>query len=698
MDDLWPVRTTATRLIELEGTEPVTPMMYLVFILTVLLSFSVSPLTGYAASPAGELKLSGVFGNHAVLQRDMPVPVWGWANPGVEVQVSLGGRTLSCAADKEGKWRVDFSAMPAGGPYELVVTGKETIRLTDILVGDVWICAGQSNMEMHLRPGPDAVCNAEQEVAEADFPNIRLFTVPRRTSFDPLSDIHGDGWEVCQPESVIDFSAVGYFFGRDLHRHLDVPIGLINCTWGASPAEAWTSADALRPLPTFTRLIEELPEKVAVSRAMLPDYQRDIAAWNALLESRDAGQVDGRPAWAACDLDTRDWGTMNVPDYWESAGFPDFDGVMWYRKEVDIPSLWQGQPLRLGLCTINDMDRAYVNGIEVGRFEEAAGWTAPRIYPVPAEQVKPGTNVIAVRVFDIGNKGGICGSPDDLWIRLVSGDTENSISLAGPWRFKPGIDLKDLPPKPTPPPLLEGNQRVPSVLFNAMVAPLIPFSIRGAIWYQGESNVGKAVAYRTLFPAMIEDWRSRWGQGLFPFLFVQLAAVGPVNTEPTDDPMPALREAQCAALALPNTAMTVTLDISDPPIGHPRNKQDVGKRLALAARRVAYGEDIVAWGPIYRDMRIENNAIRIRFDSIGGGLKTTDGESPKGFAIAGSDRTFVWADTRIENDTVVVSGSTITRPVAVRYAWSNNPPANFCNAEGFPVSPFRTDSWPIQGQ
>lgn len=649
---------------------------------------------GTALAEPNPLRLSGMFSSHMVLQRDATVPVWGWAGAGDAITVTLSDHTVKGVAAPDGAWRVNLPAMPAGGPFELLVAGKSTLRLEDVYLGEVWVCAGQSNMEMHLRPGPDAVYNAEQEVATANFPQIRLLTMPRAPHFEPQADVDTGGWQVCTPDSVITFSAAGYFFGRDLYQHLKVPIGLINCSKGASPAEAWTSTEALAALPDFKRAIKELPAQIAESKSLLPEYSRALAAWNASLETEDGGQHDGMPRWAAPDLDDSDWKTMAVPDHWENAGYADFDGVMWFRKSVDLPPEWAGNSATLGLCTINDMDRAYVNGVEVGRFEDTAGWTAPRHYAVPPGCLRKGRNVIAVRVFDAGNKGGICGAADDLWIRPAAGTEGSSISLAGPWRLKPGLDLKSIPPKPAAPPLMESNHRTPGVLFNGMVAPMIPYGIRGVAWYQGESNSSRPDQYATLFPAMIQDWRAHWGQPALPFLFVQLSSLGEFPPEPVDDDMARTREAQTRALALPQTAMAVSFDIGDPVLGHPRNKQDVGHRLAAAARHVAYGEDIVAWGPLYRSMKVEESTIRIQFDSVGTGLTAKDGGNLRGFAVAGEDRTFVWADATLDQDTVVVSSARVPKPVAVRYAWSIYPEGNLFNREGFPASPFRTDDWP----
>lgn len=648
---------------------------------------------GVPASPSRNLRVSGVFSDHMVLQRDREIPIWGWGDPGIEVVVTLAEVEKRGTVDEEGNWLIQIPAMPAGGPHVLAIAGGGMFQFSDVMIGDVWICAGQSNMQMNLRPAPDGVYDADQVVAQANHPNIRLLEIPRKTSFERLHDLEGEPWKVCSPETLPTFSAVGFFFGRELHQHLGVPMGLINCTWGASPAEAWTSLEALESLPEFTEETRTIQTRIAESRLLAPQYEKDIAAWKELLETRDSGHSGGRPVWAETEFDASTWETMPVPDYWENHGYPKFDGVMWYRKEVEVPAEWEGKPLELGLCSINDMDRAYVNGIEVGRFEETAGFTAPRVYPVPGEIVRAGKNLVAVRVYDAGNVGGLYGAPQDLWLRSRGSDNSVAVSLVGDWQFKPGISLLDLPRKPVQPPYSEGNHRLPAVLFNAMVSPLTSFSIRGVIWYQGESNIGRAKQYFSLFPGLIQDWRSQWGQGDFPFLFVQLAASGLVGSEPVGGTTPLLREAQRSALALPNTAMVVTLDISDPPNGHPRNKLDVGKRLALAARKVAYGESLTAWGPMFEDMAIESGAIRVRFDSVGEGLKPKDGSEVRGFAIAGGDRQFVWGEAQIDGDSVVISSPEIPKPVSVRYGWSEHPPANLVNSEGLPASPFRTDDW-----
>lgn len=660
---------------------------------------------GYCATASSKqddhLRLGALFTNDMVLQRDSKAPIWGSVEPGLEVTVALKGATgvprvakkAKATAGQDGKWMVRLGPLPAGGPYTLRVSARSEIILSNVMVGEVWVCSGQSNMQWPIKNANMGVLNADQEVAAANYPNIRLFSVPMVTSFTPKDDIQADGWKVCRPETVPTFSAVGYFFGRELHNHLKMPVGLIQSAWGGTVAEAWTSRGTLETLPDFQEALVHMDKSLSSLEETQREYETKLAEWEKALEGHDAGHKDGVPVWADPTTDTKDWSSMELPQQWESAGFPALDGFMWFRKEVDVPAAWSGKPLTLCLGAINDMDRAWFNGALVGSHEVPTGWTQPRMYPVPANVVKPGRNVVAVRVYDIGNVGGFCGEAKDMRLECPGDAASSPLSLAGTWSCKVGLDLRNIPAKPQPPLVREKNPNIPTVLYNAMIAPLIPYGIRGAIWYQGESNAGRAYQYRSLFPALIQDWRKNWNRGDFPFLFVQLANWQETKPEPADDPWAELREAQLMTLSLPTTGMAVTIDIGEAGDIHPQNKQDVGRRLALAARHVAYGEQLVYSGPIYNSMTIEGSSIRLGFDHVGGGLVAKGGEL-KGFAIAGEDRKFVWADARIDGNTVVVSSPHVPAPVAVRYAWAINPVCNLYNREGLPASPFRTDAWP----
>jgi sialate O-acetylesterase len=575
----------------------------------------------------------------------------------------------------------------------MTISGKNTVTIKNILVGEVWVCSGQSNMQMAVTQS----ANAQQEIAEADYPDIRLFTVERKVADQPQSNCVGS-WVKCSPQTVGDFSAVAYFFGRELHKELNVPVGLIHTSWGGTPAEAWTSARVLRTLADYKGVIEEIEQMRANPEPFQKKYEQQLLEWQKKI---DLSEPDGKGC-TDVNYDDSGWEQMELPNLWEQAGLADFDGLVWFRKEIDVPQLWVGKELILELGPIDDMDITWVNGTRVGGIETPGHWQTARKYKIASTVIKPGRNVIAVRVLDTGGGGGICGSAEQMKLKLA----EATIGLAGRWRYKKGYDLKSMPPQPRPP-LLVNNPNAPTSLYNAMIAPLIPYGIQGAIWYQGESNASRAYQYRRLFPAMIQNWRQDWKQGDFSFLFVQLANFMAANPEPSESEWAELREAQTMTLALPNTGMAVIIDIGEANDIHPKNKQDVGKRLALWALAKTYGKELVYSGPIYKSMKIERRAIvradvtdyecviALFFDHVGSGLVAKGGEPLKGFAIAGADRKFVWADAKIaDGNVIVVSSDKVSEPIAVRYAWANNPVCNLYNKEGLPATPFRTDDWP----
>lgn len=637
--------------------------------------------------PASNIQLPALFSDNMVLQQKLKIPVWGTAEPGGKVSVRLGNQEKHAIVPKAGKWQIDLDPVSAGGPYELSVIGEDTMLFKNVLIGEVWVCSGQSNMAWPVSNS----LNAEAEIETATYPNMRLFTVERNSSFTPLSDVTTEGWKACSPQTVPKFSAVGYFFGRHLHEKLGIPIGLIHTSWGGTPAEAWTSKNSLKKLPDFAEIVTQ-HDSSSINKELQKKYEKQLESWQKLLEAwrdtieqNDVGLKGDGLKWYQPDLDMTQWKTMNLPSLWEAAGIGNYDGIVWFRKEIDLSDCWTGQDLTLHLGPIDDIDITWFNGTKVGSEEV---YNLPRKYEVPASLVKPGSNVIAVRVLDHGGGGGLWGTPEQLKITAQSGDT---LSLAGEWRYHIAVDQQGISLRPQSPTRLQ-NQ--PTVLYNAMIAALIPYAIRGAIWYQGEANAGRAYQYRTLFPTMIKDWRANWDQGDFPFLFVQLANFRAVQSEPVENDWAELREAQLMTLSLANTGMAVTIDIGEADNIHPKNKQDVGKRLALNARHLVYGEDIPYSGPIYRSMAIEGNKIHLSFDHVNAGLMTKGGDKLTGFAIAGADRKFVWADAQIDGETVVVSSPNVPEPMAVRYAWASNPVCNLYNKAGLPASPFRTDSWP----
>ena len=481
-----------------------------------------------------------------------------------------------------------------------------------------------------------------------------------------------------------DFSAAGYFFGRDLHRYQNVPIGLIDTSWGGTCIETWTSKEALATMPGMQKKLDVLKELPISSEDREKKFHSDVEDWKKEIEKIDKGFVDGRAAWTVTDFEDSAWKTMEVPGLMQEQGLKGFNGIVWFRKTIEIPAKWEGKELTLNVGVIDDNDFTYFNGVQVGHTE---GWMTPRSYKIPKELVKSGKAVIAVRVMDTGGAGGINGSPESISLHCSQSDV---IPLAGDWKYQVSLNIKDIPQMPVN---TANEPNIPGFLFNAMLNPLIPYSIKGAIWYQGEANTGQAYQYRELMPLMIKDWRDHWGYD-FPFYMVQLASFTVQQTAPVDATWAELREAQTRTLHLENTGMAVTIDIGDAFDIHPKNKQEVGRRLALAARAQTYGEKISYSGPMYDTYQIEGNKIRIYFKHTDGGLKTLNNEVIKGFTIAGIDHKFYWANAVIEGNTIVVSSPEVTFPIAVRYAWADNPICNLYNGANLPASPFRTDDWP----
>jgi sialate O-acetylesterase len=634
------------------------------------------------------VRLPELVGSHMVLQRNVSARVWGWAAPGEAVRVRVGAATGEATTGPDGRWSVDLPPQGAGGPYAMTVVGGNTITLEDVWFGEVWVASGQSNMEWPLAQsigGPEA--------AAAGCDGLRLFTVAKATSLVPRDDVTGR-WAPCDATSAPGFSAVAFYFGEKLHRALGVKVGLVHSSWGGTPAEAWTSRGALEAEPSLRPLVAHFDAALADAAARKA-FAAKLEAWEAANYHQDVSNEGLARGWAKPDADTTDWARMELPQQWERAGLA-IDGAVWFRKALEVPPAWAGHDLRLSLGAVDDFDTTYFGGEEVGRTgrETPGYWAAPRRYTVPGRLARPGRAVIAVRVFDHYGGGGSSGTAAELTLAPIDGSAP-PIALAGPWEYKVerGLepsrpDFSTQPRYPSP-----DDPSSPTVLYGAMIAPLTPLALRGAIWYQGESNAGAAHQYRTLFPAMIRDWRRAWGRGDFPFLFVQLANYMQRRAEPAESEWAELREAQAMTLALPATGMAVAIDIGDAGDIHPRNKKDVGRRLARWALADTYGRPLVKSGPLYDSFAVEGAAIRVRFRNAAG-LATSDGHAPRGFAVAGADRRWHWGEGRIEGDSVVVSSGAVRQPVAVRYAWADNPEATLRNAEGLPASPFRTDNWP----
>lgn len=627
-----------------------------------------------------KVSLPVIFGDNMVLQQNADVPLWGKAAPGktVQVKTSWDKKSYKTVAGEDGKWKVVVKTQSYGGPYEITISDGKSLTLQNIMLGEVWLCSGQSNMEMPLA-GWGRIKNYEQEIANANYPNIRLFQVSRATAYTPLDDCQATGWNPCSPAVIPEFSATAYFFARNLYEKYHIPVGLIHTSWGGTFAEAWTSTEALKSMPSFEYAATQIENKAPEIAELRKNYAAEKKAWDEKFAASDIGMHKGK--WFNPSLDDSAWKQMHVPGLWEEQGLPGFDGLIWFRKHIDVPASWKGKELLLSLGGIDDDDITYFNGVEIGRGK----YGTSRNYKVPAKLVKEKDNVIAVRVLDSGGNGGFYGDKQDLKLTLSDG---NSIALAGDWKYNISIDMKNFDPIPQD----YNDPYHPGVLFNAMVHPLIPYTIRGAIWYQGEANTWRAYQYRDLLPVMIQDWRRRWNND-FPFYIVQLAAYTDIKENPEESDWAELREAQLKTLNLENTGMAVTIDIGDAKDIHPKNKQEVGRRLALIAMADVYGEKIEYSGPLYDSYRIEGDTIRIRFTHVESGLKTSDGGELKGFAIAGPDHKFYWAEARIDGQDVLVYSPQVKMPVAVRYAWANNPVCNLYNGAGLPASPFRTDDW-----
>lgn len=622
-----------------------------------------------------DVRLPRLISDGLILQRDADVKIWGWADTGESVTVQFNDSTYTVAADKDGHWQIMMRGLKAGGPYDMHIQGDNEIVLKDVLVGDVWVCSGQSNMELSMervKPRyPDVI-------AQSDNPAIRQFYVPRCYDFkQPQEDVPSGRWESAAPETVLDFTAVGYFFARSLFEKYHVPIGLINAALGGSPAEAWLSEEVLQAFPEHLKTALQYRDDAFVADIKRHNQQNQ-QSWYSQLDKKDRGLTKKALLWYDVNVDTSEWSQMEIPGYWADTDLGPVNGAVWFRREFEVPAEIAGKPAKLLMGRIVDADWTYVNGMLVGTVSYQY---PPRRYEIPEKLLKPGKNVIAVRVVNNTGRGGFV--PDKPYLISADGKT---IDLKGNWKFQLGAAMDPLPPQVF-------IRWKPMGLYNAMIAPLTNYAMKGVIWYQGESNTERAAEYRTLFPAVIADWRKKWGQGDFPFLYVQLANFMEAKDTPSESNWALLREAQLKTLSVPNTGMAVTIDLGEWNDIHPLNKEDVGNRLTLAAQKIAYGEkDIVYSGPLYDSLKIDGNRAIVSFTHTGGGLVAKGGEL-KSFAIAGPDKKFIWAKARIKGNKIVVWNETINNPVAVRYAWANNPEdANLYNKEGLPASPFRTDN------
>lgn len=626
---------------------------------------------------SGQLRLPAIFSDHMVLQRDQPNHLWGWAGPGKEVQVDFLGKTYPAMANKNGQWSVYLEPIKAGVTGTITLrSGLESITLTDVIGGEVWVCSGQSNMEWRMDMLPKTYPD-ELKTAKNDL--IRFTTVNKWLATSPVDDLEIEHkWAAISPSTVGQCSAVAYWFGKKIHQDLKVPVGLIVTAWGGTPAEAWTSFDGLYDFPNYLGIYREkisgmdLNELSNKKKALFQEFLEKIKSTGEI--TRLAMQPD---------FDDSKWETMELPRPWEELGYPALDGVVAYRISFMVSEEDAGKAAVLNTPGIDDIDSSYVNGVFVGSKNV---WNQPRTYAIPAGVLKAGKNVLAVKVQDNQGGGGFAAVPDRFHVRIG----EKIIPLAGKAKFSVIAELKDL---------TAGHGAIehqPSVLYNAMIAPIMPLTFKGAIWYQGESNADsrdESIEYARLFPAMIRDWRNKAGRD-FPFLFVQLASFGPIQNEPGESNWALLREAQLKTLQLPNTGMAIATDIGNPADIHPVRKKEVGERLAAEAMRTTYGlPKSVSTGPLFQKAVAEGNKMIVSFTQTGTGLMAKGG-ALKQFAVAGADKKFYWADAVIQGNKIVLSCKQVPKPVAVRYAWADSPvDANLYNKEGFPASPFRSDNW-----
>ncbi len=623
-----------------------------------------------------QVKLPRLISDNMVLQRDAKLTVWGWASPGEKVSVQFNNKTYSAATGADSTWKVTLPAQKAGGPYDMEVKGSNQILIKNILIGDVWVCSGQSNMELPMERVKEKYAAV---IAQSANPAIRQFNVATTFEFQKeRTDLESGSWVAADPKTVLQFTAVGYFFAKELYEKYKVPIGLIKASVGGSPAEAWLTAESLQPFPKHLEVLAKYKREGYMDSIRNGERQfRDN--WYKTIWQQDKGLQDAKP-WYDTSVDVSGWSKMPVPGFWDEHGLKGVNGVVWFRKDIEVPAGMTGKPVKLLLGRIVDQDSVFVNG----RFAGTIGYQyPPRRYELPAGMLQPGKNTIVVRVINSGGRGGFIA---DKPYELIADD--HTIDLKGEWRFALGTTAPPLPAQTF-------FQYQPTGLYNAMIAPMLNYRIKGVNWYQGESNAGRPVEYRTLFPAVINTWRRQWKQGNFPFLFVQLANYMQTKDKPGESSWAMTREAQMKTLSLPNTGMAVITDIGEWNDIHPLNKEDVGKRLALWAQKQAYGNKKVVYsGPLYQSMTVQGNKILLQFTSTGSGLMAKGGGELKYFAIAGADRKFVWAKAAIDGNRVVVWSDEVPQPVAVRYAWADNPEgANLYNKEGLPASSFRTDEW-----
>ncbi|WP_297093879.1 sialate O-acetylesterase [uncultured Draconibacterium sp.] len=645
------------------------------------MTFKIKELTGLltllllSVSLHAQVSLPYVFSDHMILQREKPIPVWGWGTPGADLTITFAGQEVLTTTDEDGKWRINLVKMEAGGPYEMKVYEGEneeaSVVFQDVLIGDVWFASGQSNMEWQVQQAD----GADEEIPAALNEKIRLFNVPHDISITPLDNTLETAWKVCDSTSVGEASAVAYYFAKKLQQTTNIPIGILQSSWGGTPVEAWTSREMLLSEPVMQNKV--LQNDTVTEDHFVKDSLNLVKFWDIVYNPKNGmDTIIPNP-----DFKDGDWKTVTVPgnvSEWE----PEFyEGMIWLRKTIELDAQFVGKELTLNLGHPEMNYSLYFNGAEICKTQWNANLTHD--YKIPAALLQKGENTIALRMAALWGGGGINPPAEEIYLS----NGAEKISLTGEWKYKKDLEQTI--------PTIHNFQYYPSYLYNAMINPVVPYGLAGFIWYQGEANENMAYDYRMLLPLMINDWRIRWQQGFLPFLWVQLPNYMKKDAKPADGKWAVLRESQTKTLQLPNTGMACIIELGETDNIHPTNKTDVGNRLAAVAQKLVYNMDVQASGPVMKYYKIEGNKIRIQFTEIADGLSTSDGEAITGFAVAGEDQKFYWADAKIVADEIIVSAKEVENPVAVRYAWANNPDCNLVNSAGLPALPFRTDNWRV---
>lgn len=655
------------------------------------------------------VRLPAIISDHMVLSRSASAPIWGTADAKEDVSVTLAGKTARTQAGSDGRWSVRMDVRDCGvGPFDLLVQGKNSIRVSDVVVGTVWLASGQSNMEFSLQ----AAAGGEKEIAQAANPLLRQFHVKKVACPTPADDCVGT-WTIASPETAGDFTAVGYYFGKRLQQELKIPVGIINASWGGTYSEAWTSIEGLNQVDSLRTTVELRRKTMAEYPAKKRAFVDQFATWLKAQEREDRPLKDVNP-YVAEHVPAGGWTSVKLPGLIAGAGLPS-NGAVWLRRQVDVPdaAVGHGQPFKILLGYLTGFEQVYWNGTKVSEtpYPRYPGEGYVRYFEVPTAKVRIGANTLAVRIYAPTAAPAVITPPGRFWA--------GPISLEGAWQAKAEYDLPPLPAKelatvpkpPSRPPTMPA-----SGIFNGVIHPIVPYGIAGVVWYQGESNAGRAYDYRVAFPLLINDWRAKWHDPQLPFYYCQLANFGPTKTAPMECEWAELRESQACALRLPATGQAVLIGLGESDDIHPRNKRDVGDRLARLALARQYGKPLAFSGPVYASMQIEGDRIRVKFGHTEKGLvastlppiyevvsrlgktaplvRNSPTSELEGFAICAADRRWVWAEAKIEGDCVVVWSAAAPHPVAVRYAWADNPTCNLANGEGLPASPFRTDDFP----